>query len=212
MVVQYKNKTYLFVHIGGNAGTSIEWYLYVLNNNLTFHPNKYSDGEYEYVEIIRDKNFQNAIDGHKTLGDYIKQGIKYDYSFAVIRNPYDRILAKFFASPQSKNITKNNARRIFADFVDEIYSYKTKFAKDQAIHTCCQSNYIFHGNRSVKILEFENLQQDFLRFCQFANLPGKELIRCNSTFHPLKSMNLYTDISRQKVYINNKTIIDFRYS
>ncbi len=214
MVVKYKNKRYLFIHIGGNAGTSIEWYLYCLNNNLTYHANKYSEGEFDYIETIRDKNFQYAIkDGHKTLGDYIKQGTRYDYSFAVVRNPYDRILAKFFASPQSKNITKDNATQVFADFVDEIYSYKTEFAKEQAMHTCCQSNYVFHGKRTVDhILQFENLKRLFLGFCQLINLPVKELIKCNSTAHPLKSMNLYNDSSKQKVYINNKTVIDFQYS
>ena len=214
MVIEYKNKIYLFVHIGGNAGTSIAWYLWTLLNPCEYKPKYYNDGSYKYIDIIRDKEFLKSIgeEQHKTFGEYIEDGVKYDYSFAIIRNPFERILAKFFASPQSKNANAGNVKEIFAGFVDEIYNYKTEFAKEQAMHTCCQSNYIFHAYKEIDfILKFENLQNDFNAFCKITGLPQKKLIKCNSTFHPLKSMLIYNDSSFMRVNINNKFIKDCYY-
>ena len=43
------------------------------------------------------------------------------------------------------------------------------------------------------IIYFEQLNDQFNEFCKINNLPEKKLIRCNSTKHPLKSFNLYTE-------------------
>lgn len=214
MVVEYNGKKFLFIHIGGNAGTSIEWYLYQLSHNNFYEPEMYNSGYFKHIDTIRLNDFRKFLGGnqHMTLSEYIKSGIKYDYSFAVIRNPFDRMLAKFFTSPHSKKINMDNAKQLFTNFINEIYEYKTVFAKKQRMHTICQNNYIEYGEINVNyIIQFEIIQESFDTFCDLLKLPIRELIKCNSTSHPLKSFQLYTPESYKKVYINNKKIIDKYY-
>lgn len=215
MVVTYNGHKILFVHVGGNAGTSVEWYLYTLNRPYAdVLISSHSRGAFSYKDTIRSPEFIRAIGSqHTSLEQHLVAGTEFDVSFAVIRNPYDRILSKFFTSPHSQNVNENNARELFLSFIREVYTFDTFFARDQRIHTQCQSKMIMSGNEEVdRVLMYESLQSDLREFCKDYNLPEKQLVHCNSTDHPLKSDDLYTDQGREIVYNYNQDIIDQYYA
>ena len=227
MFIQYNSKKFLFIHIGGCAGTSIEYYLYcyLQNNNLEYdyniEKNEYSINHLRYIKTINENNFTLFLNkcnfnshSHNKI-DFYKKYINIDNTiiFTVIKNPYMRCLSKFFTSPHCKNINSiNDAQYKFENFIKEIYELKTNFSIEQKMHTECQSNYIIYNGKYIEnIIKFENLNDNFLNFIKKYNLPEKKLLKCNSTFSPYKNINIYTNISKDIVYKNNKIIIDKFY-
>ena len=61
MIIDYQGKRIAFIHIGGNAGTSIEWYLWTLHNNVPFTDNLETEGDFKYIHTERNKDFLKSI-------------------------------------------------------------------------------------------------------------------------------------------------------
>ena len=71
MIVDYNGKRIAFIHIGGNAGTSIEHYLWGLSAQNSLYPNEFSEGGFSYTETIRDNSdFTNPYAKAKAMAAY----------------------------------------------------------------------------------------------------------------------------------------------
>ena len=121
------------------------------------------------------------------------------------------MLSKFFASPHAENVTPENSQSLFESFVDECYAMETPFARDQARHTMDQT-LMFAGCRDVEVLRFEHLDVQMRYFAIRHDLPRNDLRMCNSTFHPLKTMDIYTEKSRYMVREHNMNTIRLYYA
>ena len=201
MYIEHKGKKIVFIHVGGNAGTSIEWYLHTIDKPQSVHIEKFKDNNHSHIDIIRAEGFPPPGQ-HEPLKWYNT----HDVSFAVVRNPFRRMLAKYFASPHSKDA--KNHERAFEEFIVECYEYKTAFAQGQRIHTQCQS-VLLEGVDVV--LRFETLQEDFNSFCMVHELPIRDLVKCNSTSHPAKNMGLYTMKGVELVHYHNEEVFNKYY-
>lgn len=226
MYFEFNNQKFLFIHIGATAGTSIEYYFYCLYKNIkpdfTLENNTTKSKDKFLIQTIHDPDFLNFLsftnfnnNSHLTLQEYSSKinNINNIIIFTVVRNPYNRILAKFFTSPHSNNIKSfEHAQQLFENFIIELYEYKTDFSKKSYLHTRCQSNYFLYNNLNVFVLKFENINNDFYFFQKLHNLPHYKLVKINSTFNKYKIIELYTEKAKQIVYSNNKYIIDNYYN
>lgn len=210
MVIQYNNEKIAFVHIGGTAGTSIEWYLFTINKAVQY-PNLQTRkrGGVNFVDTIRDKGFQGWLTNQHETAQLMYDRAGDALYFSVVRNPYKRMVAKFFTSPQSYYVTEDNVAEMFEKFVDNMIFQKTGFAIDEKIHFIPQLQMLeYNGKRVENLIRFEDLQEEFRAFCKKNSLPVRKLIKCNSTTHPLKSTDIYTDRAKEIVYNHERELIE----
>lgn len=212
MFFVYNNSKFLFIHIGGTAGTSVEYYFYTIINNIKQHSKE--PHREKLFEVFQSKGNFNSH-GHNKINFYKnKIELKDTTIFTIIRNPYYRILSKFFTSPYSKNLkNESDAKEKFNNFIEEIYVKKNSpFYFDQKIHIECQSNYLYNDKLKIEnIIIFENLEEEFKLFQEKYKLPLIPLLKLNTWNNKFKNINLYNDKSKEIVYQNNKKIIDEFY-
>ena len=226
MYLKLNNQKFLFLHVGQTAGTSVEYFFYSLLKNKKIDYNLNYDtfeiGKFKYTKTITDfgfKLFQKRTNfwshGHNTIDFYRKKtNISNSVIFSIIRNPYNKLLAKFFCSYEySKDLkTFDEAKIKFENFLKEMYEKKTRFANEQFIHNRCQTYMICENNTYIdNILKFENLSNDFHDFQKRNFLPELPLLKINSLKHEFKTMDLYTNKGKEIVYQNNREIIDKFY-
>ena len=213
MLFVYNNTQFLFIHIGGTAGTSVEYYFYSILNNIKhqYYENCHRE---KLFEAFQNKGNFNSH-GHNKINFYKnKTELKDTTVFTIIRNPYYKILSKFFTSPYYKNLkNESDAKEKFNNFIEEIYVKKNSpFFLDQKIHLECQSNYLYDNELKIEnIIKLENLEEEFKLFQEKYNLPLIPLLKLNTWNNRFKNINLYNDKSKEIVYQNNKKIIDEFY-
>ena len=178
MFINHTHK-FIFIHIPKNGGTSIR-------NSFDING---------YDKRVARKKYPH--DGTMEIRDYCGEEVwNTFYKFAVVRNPYDRLVSyyHFHKSPQYKY----PARAQELSFKDWVM----KGLDDKITRT--QFNYF--AMSQDKTIRFENLQEGFNEVCTDIGIESYELPHYNKSEHePFESY--YDDELKEIVY--GMVIVDF---
>ena len=160
MIISHKHK-FITIDVPKTGTTSI-------NNQLRPYLDK---GDFTFVmsgEIgMRHSTYNEVITKFPNYKNY--------FSFAFVRNPWDRMLSFWFFKKQHavNKIPQNTSLKDFFSqdklFKNELFLDQYSFVKD-------------FGEKSF-IGRFENLQEDFDAVCDKIGLPRKTLLHKNKTKH-----------------------------
>lgn len=200
------NTNITFIHIPKNAGTSIEhvgykngyvWGKYIFYNYKLFYYfdefmlySKLNYKKHPNINTIFEKTF-NYKNGKQHIPCYIKKKNNNKISFMVVRNPYDKIISAFKFLRTNTNINT---------FVKKyIYLFKRKeLSKRNYIYFIPQHEYLLDN---TEVLKFENLQEDFYKFCKKHNLKKMTIPRVNiSENNKIK----ITDFNNESIQLINE--------
>lgn len=144
------NRKIFFVHVPKTAGTTIEEAL-----NLRNSKNIYDKGvRLDTVPVTRQ---------HLYASELLKESgikIKGYYAFAVVRNPFDRLVSEYGFMPNNYFVPEKIKSMRFEEFVRtslKMDPLERRFIFDG--HLELQSNYVDIEN--VKIFKYENLSECF---------------------------------------------------
>lgn len=170
----------IYIHIPKTAGTSIEKVLFP----------EYVYDESPNREIINGWDTSHGWLNHLTFCEFKKilpnLNISQYSIFTTVRNPWDRLVSEFLwkSSTTTLNIS-------FTEFVSCLYTkkykhiqsfYKSPIAFLQHIKT--QSSYLPDGNNiNITIIKFENLKNEFTKFCLNQNLPVITIPKTRTSNH-----------------------------
>lgn len=156
-----------FIHIPKNAGSSIEF----ISKNYNYLWGK------EYSFNLNDEEIEKLVD-NKSIWHVPpkffpekKNPYKKYINFAVVRNPYDRIISEYKYYKNIKNISEYDINV----FINDIYY---KFKENNFYYGCHflpQSEFIFGYPKCDEILRFENLDSDFYNLLKKYNYPQMKL-------------------------------------
>jgi len=179
-VIDFKNKI-IFIHIPKTGGTSVEMYFQKIRN--------LSDHDISSLAIFKNKKESNLERGnqHCSLSMYEKfffgGRIPEDYRiFTIVRNPYTRFWSEWSSRklpPPSRFIVSFYLPLILLIFLSK---KKYNFLKDFNSHMKPQSSFLFgKNNYKIKILRFENLNEEFEQLIEDWHLPKIKLSRSNKS-------------------------------
>ena len=208
LVISKKNK-YIFFHLPKNAGVSISKTLisqeislqikyftsFLLRNLFKTRDNFYFSFKKQKIFLFRSHiacgEFYKIMDGEPIL-DYLK--------FAVIRNPWDRMVSRYFYSKKISNKFKDYT---FNEFVDYDIKNNSNVLRQYDFCTDNKKNFCLD-----KVIKFENLNQDFNDICDVIYKKKNMLNHFNKSDH--KSYQEYYDLNtKNKIYNCCKKDIDF---
>jgi hypothetical protein len=153
-----------FIHITKCAGTSIEETGKKLNMEWGRYHNEYK---------LPNSN-SKISPWHKCFSLLDSSLIdKYDW-FVVVRNPYDRILSEYYCNHAGigKNIVHSKVQ------INEYLINKILKRSLVGDHYTEQHKYL-HPTKTIHILKFENLQNDFSKLMQKYNILDIQLVKAN---------------------------------
>lgn len=183
-MISHKDK-FIFIHIPKCGGTSIERFIlshYGISHDWT---RKYPL-EALPTKVRSEFNIGFGGQQHMTLSNFSLERQKQYFSFAFVRNPWDRIMSSYLYS-----------RRLGFKFTFESFLDSPRFAN----HCGTQSSFL--NNNIDFVGRFENLQEDFDIVCGKLGLDAKRLPHENKTTHGHYT-EWYTD--------ERKKLIQDRYS
>ena len=161
LIISKKYK-YIFFHLPKNAGVSISRTLISQEKSLQFK--RYISYLFRKIFQTRD-NFYFSLEQRKFV--FFKSHISCEdffnifgedifadyYKFAVVRNPWDRMVSRYF---YTKKITNKFNQMSFDDFL--------KYDFEKNLYTINQYNFCLDKNKKIclnKIIKFETLYEDF---------------------------------------------------
>lgn len=177
-MISIQNK-FLFIHVPKTGGNSIQNILKNYSEDKIVILGNHQDG-IERFEII---NTKYNIKKHSTISCYkdkIEKNI-YEklFKFSTIRNPWDMCVS-FYFSPH-RGIIKWN-KDDFREFILSIPPISYYISLNPSLDI---SNYSFNFNELNEkkpldyyidfLMRFENLDQDFMKVCEFINIPYEKL-------------------------------------
>lgn len=208
LVISKKHK-YIFFHLPKNAGVSISktlinqekslkikrYFSYVCRKLLKKKDNFYfslSDKELIFFNShITCYNFFDIFN-KKVFNDYFK--------FAVIRNPWDRMVSRYFYSKKIDSKFKNFS---FEDFIN--------FDLEKNMHVLNQYEFCTKDKVNFcldKIIKFENINDDFNQISSIIFGNKNLLNHSNKTDHS-DYREYYNDNLKDKIYRNFKKDLNF---
>lgn len=189
----------VFVHIPKTAGQSVE-HLFIKAHGLTWktraplvlRPNRdRSKGPERLAHLYADE--------YVRLG-YIEQ-VDFDtfFKFAIVRNPYDRIISEYRYRPEAEN---------FDAFLGK--TYDTDYS-DRARHVVPQVRYLFDADGALlvdQIIRFEELSDAFPKIAE--QIFGKPaILPKRNTSHPSIKMSRNDLTDAQRALMKEKYANDF---
>ena len=208
LVISKKYK-YIFFHLPKNAGVSVSRTLISQENTLRFKRlssfifrNFFRTRDNFYFSGIKKKlfffsshtpcdEFYNLMDGEPLL-DY--------YKFAVVRNPWDRMVSRYF---YSKKVNNKFEKFNFNEFVDYDIKNNLKVLRQYDFCTDNQNNFCLD-----KAIKFENLNDDFNEICLKIFQKNNMLKHYNQSKHK-DYQEYYDQNTKNKIYNCCKKDIDF---
>jgi len=184
MPICHKHK-FVFIHIPKTGGTTIEKLF-----NLHGYENA-GDNNILNTDIMWGQGTQHLT--YTKLVSDASRDISGYFSFAFVRNPWDRMVSEFFwRRRDSKRLHKRNLNQ----FLRRIHKYRwcTEHFHPQSKFVCdkdenCQVDFIG---------KYENFQEDFNIVCDRIGIPRQELPHLNATKHKHYT-EYYDDETRQIV-------------
>lgn len=205
----------IFIHIPKNAGMTIRKSPLLVDRIIVGTPDNhkspaYSQAVFDHMTNIGDHHgFE-----HARWRDY-KSSLTSAYdSFAVVRNPWDRVVSRYFFAKKvievekKEPVGKHNINS-FEEFLDERYVWGNQpYMWHRAIRGWYpQVDYItdLQGTLRCDILRFEYLNQDL---CSYFNLPAMSRARNVTALNKGSYKDLYTNQTIQIVADWYKNDID----
>ena len=208
LVISKKYK-YIFFHLPKNAGVSVsnalinKEYSLILKKFSTSILNKFTSNKNNYYFSLKNKEFF-FFNSHITCFQFYEKFNKKDfdnfYKFAVIRNPWDRMVSRFFYSKKISNKFKNFTLEEFIDFDLRFNSHvlhQFEFCTKDKKNFCLD-----------KLIRFENINKDFKNISEKIFKDGNDLKHMNMSGHR-NYREYYNDILKDKIYKNFKKDIEF---
>jgi len=142
---------FIFIHINKTGGTSIEKALGLEKDHLTASEKKTAIGKQKWKKI---------------------------YSFAFVRNPWDKVVSHYHHRVKMNITDLRNGKVEFKDWVRLTYNDKDPYYYDNPRMFMPQVKWISddQGRIIVKqVFRFERLNRDFNYLCEKLKLPNKKL-------------------------------------
>lgn len=206
----------IFIHIPKNAGMTIRKSPVLASRIIIASPNIHKSAEYSA-----------AVKAHMdSLGDHhgfeharwidIKPGVRKAYqAFAVVRNPWDRVVSRYFFAKKVIEVEKKTPKEYadvssFEAFLEERHKWG---GKDYMWHRAVRGWYPAFDYVSD---EKDNLRCDCIRFehlnddlCSYFNLPAMSRARNVTALNKGTYMDIYTPETIQIVADWYQKDIDF---
>jgi len=208
LVISKKYK-YIFFHLPKNAGVSISNAL--INEEYSLILKKISS--YILRQIIGKKNnfyfslknkeiffFNSHISCYNFYEKFNKNDFNSFYKFAVIRNPWDRMVSRYF---YSKKISKKFNNYTFEEFVDYDIKFNSRVLNQFEFCTKDKNNFCLDS-----VIRFENINDDFAEVTNKIFKNKRKIQHLNMTNHS-KYKDYYNDKLKDKIYSNFKKDINF---
>ena len=144
-------RDFIFIHINKTGGTSIEKALGLEKDHLTAAEKKAAIGKQKWKKI---------------------------YSFAFVRNPWDKVVSHYHHRVKM-NITDLKNRKVgFKDWIQLTYNDKDSYYYDNPRMFMPQVEWISDAQGRIivkQVFRFERLNRDFNYLCEKLKLPNKQL-------------------------------------
>ena len=201
------NKKLFFIHIPKNAGTSIE--------NLG---KKYGIKWGRFVDKINYELYDTPCDYYYWHSPYFIKQPDFDY-FAVVRNPYDKIISEFYyvSGFNQKKFNADSHLESFYLWLDNKYDLIKKNKHWNNCHILPQSDYIFDNNGNQRIKHIIYMNKDFtknleLLFTEYnLNININDFEKNNSREKQFKKTDLNKKAIKQinEMYKKDFEMLDF---
>lgn len=192
-----RKKKILFVHVPKNAGTSITKIFDFKKGvkNLTGFEEK-TRIHFSHLTIGQIKNFIN---------------LKKYYSFAFVRNPFDKIVSEFFYRKLHKDKNVNYFKRLkvkkftFDEFVNRLSEFKITNRINKSLeesHFLTQTKFLYIRNKLYVdfVGRIENFENDFKKLVEKINEKRNLNINIDKIHHSNSSKHV-----NYKFYYNSTT-------
>lgn len=204
-----KRYKYIFFHLPKNAGVTVSRMLIAQENLLkirritSFFLRKFFKTKDNFYFSLKNKRikffsshlecckFQEIID-EKIFSEYLK--------FAVIRNPWDRMVSRYFYSKKIDSIFENFS---FSEFVD--------FDLKNNMHVINQYKFCIDKKNKFcldEVIKFENLNEDFNKISLKIFNKKNMLTHLNKSEHR-NYREYYNNKTKDKIYKYCKKDIEF---
>ena len=163
-----------FIHIPKNAGTSIE-NVGSKNNYLWGKEYNFNMDEDEIQNLVQNKSIWHLPP--KYLPEN-KNPYKRYTNFAIVRNPYDRMVSEYKYYKNIENIKDYNINI----FIKDIYHKYKENKFYYGCHFIPQSEFIYGYPKCDEILRFENLDSDFYNLLNKYKYPQMKVPQKNKSY------------------------------
>jgi len=176
-------KPFIFIHISHTAGRSIRQVIkpYCLN----------VDGLSKKPQYRKNKYHLYICDIQEWLTN-LNQSLEQYTTFAVVRNPWDRLVSRYYSIKQNKRISKQRQSKAYPSFRSYVKYGLLNHGIDLQIDRLTDT-----GNKKGKIivnylLRFESLQSDWEKLANKLKLPtilptkGKTLHKYYTEYYDIK--------------------------
>lgn len=177
----------IFVHIPKTAGTTILrmfGYSEVPNNDMFYHMDDFFEYDHASAQLIKSRE---------------PEIYNYCYKFAIVRNPYDRLVSEYCWKKKDKDVRSVDVENMaFADFIKYLYvnfDYIQAKSQKEKSHFIPQSNFVLDD---VEIFKFEEIDKLIGYLVKKYELPVP-VEKYNSTQHEY-FLNYYDDSLKSMVY------------
>ena len=197
------DKRKLFIHIQKSAGMTIRHSPVLHDKIIIAERGIHKPGHADAVKKVMDANGDHHGWEHARLRDIQTSITDNHTSFAIIRNPWDRVVSRYFFAKKVIEVEKK-APTSYADvssfeaFLEERFIWG---GKDYYWHRAIRNWYparehvINHNNRvSCDILTFENLNEEL---CKYFSIPNMSRARNVTGLNSGTYMDMYTPATIQ---------------
>jgi hypothetical protein len=196
----------IFIHIPKNAGMTIRKSPVLANLIIPARPDIHKSPEYsKAVKVHMDSIGDHHGFEHARWKD-IKPGVRNAYpAFAVVRNPWDRVVSRYFFAKKVIEVEKKEPvgkHKIdtFEHFLEERFEWgNIEYMWHRAIRGWYPAyDYVTDDKDQIRcdIMRFENLNDDL---CVYFNIPGMSRARNVTALNPGSYKDLYNDKTIQIV-------------
>ncbi len=176
-------KRFLFVHIPKTGGNSLQGLLKKYSEDMIVSTAAHHDG----IERFEVRNCNYPIKKHSTLSEYknVLESELFDslYKFAVIRNPYERMVSYYFSPHFSRDRWD---REEFRGLVKKARTVRDYIRLQRSPPSFFFRKRRFSGDGSLDddidlLIKYENLEKEVESLCDRLSLEYQRLARRNSS-------------------------------
>ena len=196
----------VFIHIPKNAGMTIRRSPVLADKIIWAGPQVHKSPQYtQAVKSHMDSIGDHHGYEHARWRDCNKSIVSAHGSFAVVRNPFDRVVSRYFFAKKVIEVEKKEPvgkHKIdsFEQFLEERFEWgEMKYMWHRAIRGWYPAyDYVTDedGNVQCDIMRFENLNDDL---CKYFNVPEMSRARNVTALNPGTYKDLYNDRTIQIV-------------
>lgn len=188
----------IFIHIGKTAGGSISQALQ--KKGVYIDPTNQAPNDL----IYRDKEYENPSFTNFNLNTF-------DFSFAFVRNPYDRIVSAYHTPWVNENLQKQSFKSFIKLFIQE--KKEINFFRWSHVMPYFDTRAKLFDENGVQrvsfIGRFENLKKDFSFACEKMNIENLNLPHIHKSQSRKKYIDYYDNETRDIIEKEYEKDIDY---